>query len=102
MNILSITKADQYIPISKARSVLSSLIDNIGDKNFLVFVKKYEPKAALVDLSFFEKLLEVYQRWTREQDFTALEKIKKSAPSYLEKEVEEDISNALKKIRAAR
>ena len=102
MNILSIIRADQFVPISKARSTLSSLIEDIGEKNFLVLVRKYKPKAALVDLSYFEKLLEVYQKWTREQDFATLSKIKKSIPAYSEREVEKDISYAIQKVRGAK
>lgn len=102
MNILSFIQADQFIPISKARSTLSSLIEDIGEKNFLVLVRKYKPKAALVDLSFLEKLLAVYQKWTRDQDFATLSQIKKSFPSYPEREIEKDISYAIKKVRGTK
>ncbi len=99
MDILNITKADQFVPISKARAILSTLINDVEEKNFLVLVKKYKPQAALVDLSFFNKLLNIYERWMREQDFATIEKIKKSLPRYPQDEVEKDISYAIKKIR---
>lgn len=99
MNMIDLVRVNQLIPISKARASLSTLVEEVSQKDFFLLVKKYKPKAALVDLKFFDKLLEIYYRWKREQDFLSLEKIRTSIPVYKTGEVEKDIKDALKEIR---
>ena len=99
MNITSTVNIDQTIPISKARANLPSLVDRLADENYFVLVKKYKPKAALVDLTFLEKLLSIYQTWQRKNDFASLEEIRNSIPQYSESETKKDVSHALNQIR---
>lgn len=99
MNITNIARADQLIPISKARSSLSSLVEKIDEVDFLVLVKKYKPKAALVDLNFLGKLLDTYHQWKKQQDFSTLEKIRESIPTFKSGEAEKDIKNAIQAVR---
>lgn len=99
MNIASLVRVNQLVPISKARASLPTLVEEVSKKDFLVLVRKYKPKAALVNLDFLENLLRVYYQWRREQDFATLDKIRESVPTYKAGEVEEDIKNALTEIR---
>jgi hypothetical protein len=99
MNITNIARADQLIPISKARALLPSLVNDVAKSDFFVLVKKYKPKAALVHLDFLNKLLDVYYRWKRQQDFSTLNKIRESIPTYKSDEVEKNIKNAIADIR---
>lgn len=99
MNIDATIKANQLISISEARARLSSLVDEAAQKDFFVLLKKYQPKAAIINLSFLEKLLSVYQKWIREQEFIALDKIRNSIPDYKSSEIEQDIENAVRKVR---
>lgn len=99
MNITSYTKVNQLIPVSQARASLPSLLEEVSKKDFFVLVKKYKPKAVLADLRFFEKLIEVYEKWKRKQDFALLKEIRQSVPVYKSKEVEKDIKNALQAVR---
>ena len=99
MKLTSIISLDQTVPVSEARATLPKLIEKVKNMNFLVLVKKYKPKAALVDLSFLEKLISVYREWEKYHSFSELDKIRQKVPLYPEKEVEKDISYALKKIR---
>lgn len=99
MNITTTIRADQLVPISKARANLSTLVENVGDKGFFVLVRKYQPKAALIDLKFLEKLLTAYHHWCREQDFASLDKLRKSIPVYKSSEVEKDIKDAIRAVR---
>lgn len=99
MKLTSIINLDQTVPVSEARARLPKLIEKVKDVNFLVLVRKYQPKAALVDLSYFEKLITVYKEWEKYRSFSDLEKIRQKVPIYPEKEVEKDINYALKKVR---
>ena len=99
MKLTSITTIDQTVPISEARATLPKLIEKVKNMNFLVLVNKYQPKVALVDLSYFEKLISVYKEWEKYHNFFELEKIRQKVQLYPENEVEKDISYALKKIR---
>ncbi|MBM4402419.1 MAG: hypothetical protein FJ044_04200 [Candidatus Cloacimonetes bacterium] len=100
-NNLSLT-FDQIIPISRARAELPSLAEKVSGKNFVVLVKKYKPKVALVDINFLSKMLTVYKNWQRAQDFKTLREIRNQIPAFPQKEVENDISAALKAARAKR
>lgn len=95
---LSVT-LDKIIPVSKARANFSDLLDKVKDEEYLILSKRYKPKAALVDLDFLGKLINVYRSWQRKQDFSTLEEIRESIPSYSEKEVKKDIAQALKNLR---
>lgn len=95
---ISIT-LDKIVSVSQARSNLSQLLDKVRDKDFLVLSKRYKPKAALVDLDFLAKLIDIYRRWQRKQDFATLEEIRQSIPLYSEEEIQKDVARALKKIR---
>ena len=99
MNITSLARADQMIPMSKARASLPSLVKKLDDIDFFVLVKKYQPKAALVGVNFLSKLLDKYYQWTRQQDFAEWEKISQSIPPYPENEIETDIKHAIKAVR---
>lgn len=99
MNITSAIRADQLVPVSKARATLPTLIENVVDNGFFVLVKKYQPKAALIDLKFLEKLLTTYHQWRREQDFASLDKLRGSIPVYKTSEIEKDIKDAIKAVR---
>lgn len=99
MNITSLARADQLVPMSKARASLPSLVEKLGDIEFFVLVKKYQPKAALVDLKFLAKLLEKYKHWQRERDFAELEGLMNSMPTFDSDEIEKDILNAVKAVR---
>ena len=99
MKIINYTKANQLIPVSRARAILPTLIEKVEQENYFVIVKKYKPKAALVNLDFLSKLVSIYQQWKRKQDFTTLEEIRESIPSFKPQEVEKDIKNALKAVR---
>ena len=99
MNITSTIRADQLVPVSKARATLPTLIDNVVDHGFFVLVKKYQPKAALIDLKFLGKLLTTYHQWHREQDFASLDKLRESIPVYKTSETEKDIKDAIKAVR---
>lgn len=101
MNITTIARLDQLVPISKARSNLPTLVEEVTESKFFVLAKKYQPKAALIDLGFLEKLLEVYRAWQREQDFAELDKLRSSLPTYKLSQVEKDIVNTLHAIREA-
>lgn len=90
---------DKIISVSQARSNLSHLLDEVKDKDFLVLSKRYKPKAALVDLDFLSKLMDVYRRWQKKEDFASLEKIRQKLPLYSEKEIQKDVARALKEIR---
>jgi len=90
---------DQVVPISTARSRLSQLVDQIQDEDFVVVSKKYQPQAALVSLAFFKQLLQIYQRWQREQDFQKLEVLRDKLPSRKPAQVQQDIAAALKTVR---
>lgn len=101
MNITSLARADQMIPMSKARTGLPSLVEKLDDVDFFVLVKKYQPKAALVNLNFLTKLIKRYHQWQREADFEELEKMMDSIPTFDSEEVERDIANAVKAVRHA-
>ena len=98
MNITATIKVNQLIPISKARASLPTLVEDVTKSDFFVLVKKYQPKAALIDIKFLEKLLNTYQLWCREQDFASLEKLRQSIPVYKASEVEEDIKDAIRTV----
>jgi hypothetical protein len=100
MNISSIARANQVIPVSKARATLPALIETVSKKDFYILAKKYKPKAALVDLAFLEKLLLVYNNWRVKQDFSKLDELRSSIPIYKSTEVERDIKNALANVRS--
>ena len=91
---------DRIISISQARANLPLLLKKVKKKNFFVLTRRNKPQAVLVDLKLLSKLMNVYQRWQREQDFTILENIRRSIPPYPEKEVQKDIAQVLKTLRS--
>ena len=102
MNITSMSTADQMIPVSEARSNLSSLIKKVGESDYFVLVNKYKPKAALINIYYLEKLMKVYNDWKREQDFLFLDKMRESLPKFDEGIIENDIKEAIKAVRSAK
>lgn len=101
MNITSIARAEQLIPISQARTNLPALIEAVSENDFFVLVKKYQPKAALVNLDFLEKLLDIYHNWRKQQDWAALDNLRDSLPTNNSSVIERDITHALQAIRKA-
>jgi len=45
-------------------------------------MNKYQPKAALVDLSYFEKLISIYKEWGKYKNFSKLKKIRQKVPEH--------------------
>jgi len=101
MKAIKLASADQVIPISKARANLSELVDKVKENDFFLISRKYDPRAALVDIEFMDKLLSVYQKWQRDQDLAATERIWKKVPRYPAEEVERDIEDVVKQIRTS-
>ena len=99
MNITSISTADKLIPVSKARSNLSKLMEKLEKTDYFVLVNKYKPKAALVSLPYLEKLMKIYNDWSKKKDFDELDRIRREIPVIPEEEVERDIAYALKQVR---
>ena len=91
---------DKIVSVSKARANLPRLLDEVENEEYFILSRRYEPKAALVDLEFLGKLMSVYEAWKRHQDFRTLEEICKSIPQYPTSEVEKDIAKALKAVRS--
>lgn len=101
MNITSLARADQLIPMSRARANLPSLVKELDKMDFFVLVKKYQPQAALVNPNFLTKLINRYREWQRQGDFDELEKMMDSLPAFDSEEVERDIADAVKAVRHA-
>jgi len=59
----------KVVPVSEARAHLPSLLEKIKGKEYLILAKRYQPKAALVDLDYFNKLISIYQAMQKEPDF---------------------------------
>jgi prevent-host-death family protein len=99
MDVTSVTSIDQFIPISQARNSLSDLVSATAEKDYFVLAKKYKPVAAVMSISFFAKLLEIYQQWQKENDFRQWEKMTEKIPAYKTETVERDIANAIAAVR---
>lgn len=91
---------DQIVPFSKARANLSSLIEVVKRKKYVVISKKYQPTVALVNLDFLAKILKIYQDWQRYQAFEVVEQVRAKSLNRKPKEVERDIAEAIAAVRA--
>lgn len=98
MNVTSVS-FDQVIPISQVRNNLAGLINNLKDDDFMLVSQKYRSKAALVSLPLFNKLLTVYKKWQREQDFQTLSEIKNSLPARNYSQIQKDVDKAIQEVR---
>lgn len=98
MNVTS-ASFDQVIPISQVRNNLAGLINNLKDDDFMLVSQKYRSKAALVSLPLFNKLLTVYKKWQREQDFQTLSEIKNSLPARNYSQIQKDVDKAIQEVR---
>lgn len=90
---------DQVVPISQVRNNLAGLISNLKDDDYMLVSQKYRSKAALVSLPLFNKLLLVYKKWQREQDFQTLSEIKNSLPTRNYSQIRKDVDRAVQEVR---
>lgn len=91
---------DQIIPFSKARANLSSLINMVKSKDYVIIAKKYQPEAALINLKFLEKLLRAWKEWERYEAFKVVDEVRAKNLDKTEKEVERDVAEAIAAVRA--
>lgn len=60
------TSLSNIIPVTKARSKLGDLAEKVSGENYIVLTKGGSPKAAIVDISYLNKLQQeirnIYQK----------------------------------------
>lgn len=94
----------QQVSIDELRSNLADIIGKVMYGNDRIVVKKYNRDAAVIlSIDEYEKLQDPAKRFTKAQwdvKFKVFEKIQDRTKDIPVKEIEEDIAQAIKEVRA--
>lgn len=90
---------DQIVPFSKARANLSSLINTLKRKEYVIITKKYRPEAALVNLEFLNRLFLAWEKWKKAEAFMVVDEIRALNEDKDSEEAERDIQEVIDDFR---
>ena len=88
---------EKRISATHARRRFGEMMSRVARGESLILEKSGEPMAAVVPMRWYEQWME-----RREAEFAAFVQSRSGAPSYPEAEVEADIAEAIREVRAQR